>query len=961
MNAGELDRLFAAIRRTRDPELLATLFERTAPWLLHRARLLLGRDGLAEDVVQDLFLALLEHGHRCEPGRPCLPYLIGMLRRLAARVQRREARTLAQGLREETSVAGAAVDAAISAEGRAAVRAAIDALPEPYRDVVRRFLAQQSTHAIGRELGRTPNSVRVLLHRGLRLLRCALPPGLLALLLTVPARPIVARVRLRRQLGFGAAVLAIGAVAVWAGIGASPGNAFTVGSIADVPSLAAAAVAPADAEGDAAPVVRNALEQAAGAALVLELHHADGSPAESVGVLAHPAGRDADFDACRAVSGVDGRVMLEGLAPGPATVLVDRGLRLLFAAAPIATAPHFVVLPEGVDVTGIVRDAQGRPAAGAGIWLCLEPRRPTEGSVVARAGADGRFIVRGVQAMASIAAVREGSAPSQLRSVDGVLGELELVLGGEGARLAGRVFGGDGAPIAGAVVRVARNPRANFQLPGGRTMEPAHPCAVARTDAAGTFALADLPPGPMQVLVRAPGCSTKIEPVIVAPGVERRVDLRMEPGADLCGDVRDESGSAIAAACVMARGVVPSAWASADTAPDGSFALTGLDDEHVLLEVAAPGFVPASVPVESGVARIAVVLLRETRVLLRLRDAAGACVAAPEWELAACPARGGQPRVPTPLEAAGDTFVAAGEFAEGPFMVRRQGAQVWLRAELCEGDPMLLQIPAAAHAEGSLVLSLPGTTPQQCGDVLLVLERDGVRQPIFPVRVEGSQLDFGPLPVGETRAVLYSRTGSLPALDLGVIAIGAMRAPHTIALPQYGWLRYSLRSTDREPVLDCLAFVLDERGLQVPLEGPVGRVALAAGRYQIWVSSLSFPTIGDEFVVAAGQETAVDLELNPGKVRHVAFRLPPETDLRQCRARVLAADGSTVDDEHGFPIADRGFDTAADGICSATIVLAEGQYVLDVRCGQAVYRARFGVAAADGVVDPIEVELRVER
>ena len=50
MPAAELDHLFEAIRRTRDPELLATLFERTAPWLLHRARLLLRRANLAEDV-----------------------------------------------------------------------------------------------------------------------------------------------------------------------------------------------------------------------------------------------------------------------------------------------------------------------------------------------------------------------------------------------------------------------------------------------------------------------------------------------------------------------------------------------------------------------------------------------------------------------------------------------------------------------------------------------------------------------------------------------------------------------------------------------------------------------------------------------------------------------------------------------------------------------------------------------
>jgi RNA polymerase sigma factor (sigma-70 family) len=166
--AAELDSLFEDIRRTRDPELLATLFERTAPWLLHRARLLLRRANLAEDVVQDLFLGLLENGHGCEPGRPCLPYLLGMLHRRAARVRRQETRTLAQSLRDAAGAEGGPVEAAIGAEGRVTVRHAIDALPEPYREVVRRFLAQQSPKQIGRELGRTPNAVRVQLHRGLR-------------------------------------------------------------------------------------------------------------------------------------------------------------------------------------------------------------------------------------------------------------------------------------------------------------------------------------------------------------------------------------------------------------------------------------------------------------------------------------------------------------------------------------------------------------------------------------------------------------------------------------------------------------------------------------------------------------------------------------------------------------------------------------------------------------------------
>jgi hypothetical protein len=171
-------------------------------------------------------------------------------------------------------------------------------------------------------------------------------------------------------------------------------------------------------------------------------------------------------------------------------------------------------------------------------------------------------------------------------------------------------------------------------------------------------------------------------------------------------------------------------------------------------------------------------------------------------------------------------------------------------------------------------------------------------------------------------------------------------------------LRYRLQRTDREPVLQCQSHVTDQRGMQVPLLGADGRVALAVGRYQLLASSLSFPTVGHAFEVAAAQETVVDLELSPGKVRHVAFRLPPETDPQQCSARVRPTDDRPREGEQGFLPAGRGFDTTADGLCYTTLVLGDGEYHLDVQCGSRAFRSRFGIAGEDGVAAPIEVELR---
>ena len=89
--------------------------------------------------------------------------------------------------------------------------------------------------------------------------------------------------------------------------------------------------------------------------------------------------------------------------------------------------------------------------------------------------------------------------------------------------------------------------------------------------------------------------------------------------------------------------------------------------------------------------------------------------------------------------------------------------------------------------------------------------------------------------------MVYSTAGLLPVVDLGSIAVAAGGAPVVVELPAYGWLRYRLQRTDREPVLACAAFVTEQRGVMVPLQGAEGRVALAAGRHQLWASSLSFP------------------------------------------------------------------------------------------------------------------------
>jgi len=61
-NPTNADALLARYRSTRDPALLGELFDRVAPGLFQIARNLVGNAALAEDVLQETFLAVIEAG-----------------------------------------------------------------------------------------------------------------------------------------------------------------------------------------------------------------------------------------------------------------------------------------------------------------------------------------------------------------------------------------------------------------------------------------------------------------------------------------------------------------------------------------------------------------------------------------------------------------------------------------------------------------------------------------------------------------------------------------------------------------------------------------------------------------------------------------------------------------------------------------------------------------------------------
>ncbi len=158
--------------RRGEREAFALLYRRHQAFVYRFARGMTGSSALAEDVVQDVFLALMRDLDRYEPDRaPLRTYLFGIARNLARYKARGLWRLLS--LDEAADVVGQDDPAAALASTEEArhLRQCLGALPAKYREVIVLCDLQEVNYAdTASMLGMPIGTVRSRLHRGRQLL-----------------------------------------------------------------------------------------------------------------------------------------------------------------------------------------------------------------------------------------------------------------------------------------------------------------------------------------------------------------------------------------------------------------------------------------------------------------------------------------------------------------------------------------------------------------------------------------------------------------------------------------------------------------------------------------------------------------------------------------------------------------------------------------------------------------------
>lgn len=352
--------------------------------------------------------------------------------------------------------------------------------------------------------------------------------------------------------------------------------------VADDQTPVSVDVPPIDEESAPAPTSR-------AARLVVHVTWSDASPAAGVHLACvafdqpHPLRH-----VVTAVTDATGTSTIEPAPLGDVVVYSDRGESVAGVVKDGETTEVSLALAAGTLVRGLVVDQDDRPAPGADVWLS-DFFNHTEGTIVAQAGADGRFELRDVSPFRYIGARLAGHVPSFLATIaeDAPVLDVRLQLGSAGATLRGLVVQTGGTPVVGASVEVGPEsgwPGSDLHA-AGNGPPPVH----LQTEADGTFLAADLPAGTIPVAVSAEGWSPWTGWERVAAGESKDLRIELPASAWVEGIVRDDHGAPIAEASIHAGSYGNHEWVETSSDAQGHFILRDLPLSKQLLVASKKG------------------------------------------------------------------------------------------------------------------------------------------------------------------------------------------------------------------------------------------------------------------------------------------------------------------------------------------------------------------------------------
>jgi RNA polymerase sigma-70 factor (ECF subfamily) len=158
-----------------DEEAFVELYRRRQPAIYRYALQMSGSTTVAQDVTQEVFLAVMRGAGDFDPRRGTVaPYLFGIARNLVRRAWRSsgpEAESLDEAGTAEPEVIDDPLEGLVARERASSVRRAVSALPPHYREVVVLCELEELSYAdAAAAIGQPVGTVRSRLHRARSLL-----------------------------------------------------------------------------------------------------------------------------------------------------------------------------------------------------------------------------------------------------------------------------------------------------------------------------------------------------------------------------------------------------------------------------------------------------------------------------------------------------------------------------------------------------------------------------------------------------------------------------------------------------------------------------------------------------------------------------------------------------------------------------------------------------------------------